>query len=552
MKQPPFSDWRPLVPAGLVFIVGTVNIVSAVTPALSQRLAILTQFFPLEVPDYSRLFVLVSGLIFYILAYYLVRQSWLAWALTLVLLVLSSVGHLLKGIDYEEVLVSLLAGLLLWQTRKSFYRRASLPSINNAFRLFIYSLGALFAYGTIGFLLFDDRYFGREFSLAQALHNSFLLYFTFNVPNVVPKTLFGHLFLNSAAVVGSLFYIYIFAILFAPVLFRLPERSAARRRAQRLIELAGTDTLDKLKSSSDKHIFFYGEGHACIGFGIAQGSIVALGDPIAADISLGTETIKALHDAAQENGWRLAFFQTKSDYHEIYKSLGYKILEIGRDAIVDLQTFSLEGSAMKSLRNSLTQLERHGLKVEFLTPPFSRPVWQELAAINRDWQTIPGRHERGFTQSSFGTNLAADAIAIARDASGQALAFLSLLTYPRIGILAVDLIRRKADIAHGVMDFLFVSMFNHYRTAGYQKCDLGLAPLAGAETVAIDHWLNNVLAISYNRLGWLFNFHGLKKFKAKFNPNWEPRYLVYRSETNLAPLGIALLKLTRLSPTKLD
>ena len=71
------------------------------------------------------------------------------------------------------------------------------------------------------------------------------------------------------------------------------------------------------------------------------------------------------------------------------------------------------------------------------------------------------------------------------------------------------------------------------RQQGYRRFNLGMAPLSGLP----DH----ALAPLWNRLGNLvfrlgehfYNFQGLRRYKAKFDPRWEPRYLA-------SPGGLAL------------
>lgn len=538
------NRWQTLLPAWLVFLVGTIDIISAVRPALADRFHLLLQFLPIQVPAYSRLFVLVSGLVFYILAYHLSRRSRLAWNLATILLIITSIAHLLKGIDYEEVIASLVTLVILWRLRASFHQTAFLPSLRRALSLLVYSFAALITYGTLGFLLFDDRFLGREFSFADAFHNSLLLYLTFTAPAVLPKTLFGRIFLDSAGLISAAFYIYIVIVLFAPILLRLPERSAARRRARELLEGHPTDDLDSLKVAPDKHLFFNEEQSAFISFGMSRGTIIALGDPVAHDQAAGQRCIEEFYQATQENLWRTAFLQTTDRYHEIYKSLGFKSLVIGQDAVVDLSTFSLEGSSMKPIRTSHHQMTRLGYRIDISQAPFSRTLWQELEVVNRDWLTIAGRRERGFSQSLFGVQFENNTVAIVRDPNGMAVAFATMFVYPKARRVAIDLIRRKSSVPNGTMDFLFGQIFGHFKTEGYQTCNLGLVPLSGVGSSQDSSWLASFLTLLYERLSWIFNFKGLDRFKAKFDPHWQQRYLQYQSDTDVVALALGLMNIT--------
>src|SRR3546814_15096060 len=90
----------------------------------------------------------------------------------------------------------------------------------------------------------------------------------------------------------------------------------------------------------------------------------------------------------------------------------------------------------------------------------------------------------------------------------------------------VDLMRYRPDAPRGAMDFLFANTLTHLQSLGYQNFGLGMAPMSGM----IDH----PLASRWHRFGRLlfahgeqfYNFQGLRAFKEKFAPEWEPRYLV--------------------------
>ena len=98
--------------AFLTGLVGIVNLISAVTPSLRGRVAFLREIFPFEVRASGHVFAALTGFILLTLATNLLRRKRIAWSLTVGLLVVSILSHLLKGLDYEE---SLLSGVLLLQ-----------------------------------------------------------------------------------------------------------------------------------------------------------------------------------------------------------------------------------------------------------------------------------------------------------------------------------------------------------------------------------------------------------------------------------------------------
>jgi len=75
------------------------------------------------------------------------------------------------------------------------------------------------------------------------------------------------------------------------------------------------------------------------------------------------------------------------------------------------------------------------------------------------------------------------------------------------------------------MDFLFVELMLWGRTRGYRWFDLGMAPLAGLEQHPLAPSWNRVGGFIYRYGEYFYNFDGLRRYKSKFAPVWEPRFL---------------------------
>jgi lysylphosphatidylglycerol synthetase-like protein (DUF2156 family) len=97
--------------------------------------------------------------------------------------------------------------------------------------------------------------------------------------------------------------------------------------------------------------------------------------------------------------------------------------------------------------------------------------------------------------------------------------------------------RRRPDAPDGVMDYLFVRMAALFREEGLAAMSLGFAPLANVDEGGIK---GQVLRWLYEYGERFFNFKGLRAFKAKWGPEWEPRYLVYRADGDLPAVALAV------------
>jgi phosphatidylglycerol lysyltransferase len=89
----------------------------------------------------------------------------------------------------------------------------------------------------------------------------------------------------------------------------------------------------------------------------------------------------------------------------------------------------------------------------------------------------------------------------------------------------MDLMRFSADAPRGVMDYLFAEMMLWGKAAGFRVFSLGMAPLSGLESHALAPLWSRVGALVYRHGEHFYNFRGLRAYKDKFGPQWEPRYL---------------------------
>ncbi|HMK08007.1 MAG TPA: flippase-like domain-containing protein, partial [Anaerolineales bacterium] len=145
--------WEVQAVAVMAAVMGLVNLLSAATPSLASRLAILRQVLPLEVRQGGHLAAALAGFGLILLAYNLSRRKRLGWVLAISLLVISAVSHLIKGLDYEEAGLALLLVLCLILLRHHFHARSDPPSARQALQVLAAALAFTLAYGTAGFYL---------------------------------------------------------------------------------------------------------------------------------------------------------------------------------------------------------------------------------------------------------------------------------------------------------------------------------------------------------------------------------------------------------------
>jgi phosphatidylglycerol lysyltransferase len=525
---------------------GVANLYSVMRPLSPARLRLLHEILPLEFLHFRRSFILLNGFALIISAINVYKRKRRAFHFVLALSSLSVVAHLLRGPDYEQASLSLVLIGLLWAARRDFTVKSNPPDWRwGIIRLAVAALVAI-GYGVTGFWLLDRREFGVNFTLPDSIHRT-LLYLTWTGdPRLAPRTPYAAWFLDSLYALSAAVIAYAGFAFFRPVIYRYHTLPRERALAKDLVERRGRSALDYFKLWPNKSYFFSLSRGCFIAYSVGANFAIALADPVGQPEEIA-ETISGFERFCEDNGWGVAFYQTLPDFLPTYRSLGFKKLKIGDDAIVDLTTFTLEGRARKRLRARIGQLEKEGVRMKYYAAPVSDALLKQLREISDDWLRLPGRRERGFSLGRFDqAYLRSTSIATAEDAGGRALAFVNVIPSYHSGEATIDLMRHRAGAPNGVMDYLFVKLMLRNRDEGYTRFSLGMAPMSGIQEREEASAMERAIYQFFQRLTFLFSFGGLKAYKAKFASRWEPRYVIYRHALDLPKVGIALLKVSKI------
>ena len=323
-------------------------------------------------------------------------------------------------------------------------------------------------------------------------------------------------------------------------------------RAARLLARWGGAPLSFFALLPDKRFLFGADGGLewAVAFRVVGRHALALGDP------LGDP--KAVHEATagflalcRRRGWRPSFYQVTAAHLGAYRTAGLRAIKVGENAQICLADFSLAGKKFKNLRNDMRRIEKSGVALEVYGPD-APPDAQTVAAledISEGWRRAHRAKEGGFAMGGFvpgGALFHASRFFVAREAeTGRVLAFATFVPAFGAGEVSgwtLDLMRRRPDAQHGVMDFLIVSAAQAFAEEGAELASLGLSPLAGEDEAAESAATSYVRRFLFTRLNRVYNFQGLHTFKSKFATSWEPRYLVSPPGLGLAATAGAILK----------
>jgi phosphatidylglycerol lysyltransferase len=530
-----------ILPATVILVLGLINIISAITPAIPARLRLVRALFPEEAIATGNAIVLVFGLMLIILSVFLLQGSKRAWYMGLFLTGFSSIGHLLKAADYEEAIVAFLACAVLIYTRSS-YRLRPHPRLTRVNSLAIlYSLLAVLGYSIISFYFIDRRHFGIDFGFWTSVKIVFRMFFMLD-SGLTPLTSFGRHFLNSIYFSAASVLCFVLFSLLKPYVTRPYNSDKDRNLVKEIVQRYGNSPLDFFKIYPDKFFFIANDRDGFISFKVTSHFAVVLENPVCKDEEAFMELVTDFDRFCDENGFVSVYYRVPQPSLDIYRKLKKKNMLVGEEAVVDLTTYTLEGGKMKTTRSAVNRLTGEGYIVKIYEPPIKEGLMQKLEHVSDNWLEALGQKEVAFTQGVFDSRILKEqTIITVENAEERVVAFLNLVPDYAPGEATYDLIRKGEEAPNGVFDMLLARTFLYLKEKGYKTVNMGLAPLSGIEGVNL---AEKTIRYAYEKLKMFGHFKGLRKYKEKFYPRWEKKYLIYTNDFHLVQVPNALRRVS--------
>lgn len=541
-------SWRITLTAAVTFASGLMTLYSLIsrTPAQRRR---LQEVFPLDFIHLSRFVTVILGFALVVSSINIYRRKKRAFYITCGLALLSIALHLIPQggtrsmTDYTSAALSALLLVVIVSARRYFTVKSSLPDVRDAAVRVALAVGFALVYGIAGFFYLDVREFGINFTLLDSIRRTLLFYSLVGDPQIVPHTRYAAWFLDSLSMIGAMALLYSLFALFRPVLYRYATLPYERIEVKKIVERFGRSAQDYFKTWEDKSYFFSPARSSVIAYRVGGNFAVTLGDPVGPETEI-SDLVRDFMTMCDQNGWSFAFHQALPDFLPMYRRLGLKILKIGDDAIIELDKFSLNGKSAKKFRHTINLLEREGFGVRYYEAPISDDVLRKVKAVSDEWLQIPGRRERTFTLGQFIPSYVRSTPLFVVERDEEILAFVNILPSPRKDETTIDLMRRTLDAPPGVMDYLIVKFCLFSRAWGFARFNLGMAPMSGFTSTEDATVEEKAVHYFFQRLNFLFNFRGLRDYKAKFATLWEPRFGVFRGVRNLPEYALAVWKVS--------
>ncbi|MFH6987040.1 bifunctional lysylphosphatidylglycerol flippase/synthetase MprF [Flavobacterium collinsii] len=533
-----------VVPSFLLFVLGLVNIVSVLTPAISERLHILKNIIPVSAIKASNYFVITAGLFMLVNAAFMLKGLRNAWWSAVFLTTISIIGHLTKAIDYEEAVIALIVLVSLIITRKEYYIKSNSHLQSIGLKTVLISIAAVLLYGILGFYFLDKKHFDIDFHWQESIKYALQNFFLIGSSDLVPLDRFARHFLLSINICGFLSIAFLVFALIRPYTIKKEAVEDDFLLASELLEQYGTSSLDYFKTYDDKNIFIAESKKSFLAYRVADNFAVVLENPVATSVDEIKQCIIEFDVYCYENGLRSIYYRVPEDNLELFASLHKKNLFIGQEAVVDLSVFTMEGGAKKSLRNAISKVKEKGFQTTIHAAPVKDGLLQKIKAVSDEWLVSTGRSEIVFSQGRFEwEELKQQTIITVENAEEKIVAFLNVIPDFAKGEGTYDLIRKTNDAPNGIIDFILLELFAYLKSQGCTSVNLGLAAMSGIEDA--DTFPKKSMKFAYERIKYFAHYKGLRDFKEKFSPVWYNKYLVYTHDYDLLQAPLVLKKVVK-------
>ncbi|MFC9488609.1 phosphatidylglycerol lysyltransferase domain-containing protein [Streptomyces hydrogenans] len=347
-------------------------------------------------------------------------------------------------------------------------------------------------------------------------------------------------------VINVMSTLLLFAVLFAAFRSRRavdPLTEEDERRLRALLDKQGDrDSLGYFALRREKSVVWSPSEKAAIAYRVVGGVSLASGDPIG-DPEAWPGAIEPWLAEAREHGWIPAVMGASEEAGTVYARHGLDALELGDEAIVETDEFTLDGRAMRTVRQAYNRVKRAGYEVRIRRHE-DIPA-EEMAELLRkadDWRD--GATERGFSMALGRLGDPRDGRCVmleCTDGEGELRALLSFVPWGPKG-LSLDLMRRDRDAENGLMEFMVIELLQRAGEIGITQVSLNFAMFRSVFERGSKLGAGPVLRMWRSLLSFFsrwWQIESLYRANAKYRPIWEPRFMLFEKSADLLRIGLA-------------
>ena len=531
---------------GLLFLDGLINVIVTASPPLRSRLHTVLSILPLGVAQSAAALTAFAGIAMIMTARGVRRGQKRAWYLAVIALAVTIFLHLARGgTVVSSVIAAIIVGFLILQ-RAHFQGSSDRTSVRSSLlRLALIGAVSVLA-AAIGIEAAAGRHHLPSFGVIVMACVQRLI----GAGSILLPDRVGDFINPTMLTIGLSLIVSVLYVVTRPVVDRRlsekgtsTERRLAEFRAREIVRRHGRGTLDYFALRDDKQFFFFRD--SLVAYAVYGGVALISPDPIGPEAER-SEVFSAFRAYAEARGWTIGVMGAGEDWLPTYHTAGLHYIYLGDEAIVNCQTFSLQGGKMKGLRQACTRLARKGYTISFIDPAEIEPrdikdILELISMLRR------GEGERGFSMMLgrlFNPKDKGLLLTVVNGPDAKPAAVCQFVPSPAINGYSLDLMRRDpGEHPNGLIDFALCSTIEHLRAQGARGLSLNFAAFRSVlDGERGDGTFTRVERWALKRLSGILPIETLWSFNAKYDPAWMPRYVIYPAAESFVPVVAAILR----------
>ena len=490
-------------------IVGIILCLSVATPSILLRIKFLRRFVKKDVLVLARFITLTSGGLLILLSQGIKKSVKKSFYIAETVLLISVFSTLLKGLDIEESIITLILGIVMYIMKDGFTEKA---------------------------IKFSTKYFANTIIKLSSV----TVFFIF-ISNSVRKVNFfsSHRKYSLQYLIENKKFILLY-VLFVLILSYLAQYTRTKKitfskltdedfsKIGKFLDEYGGNEFSHLVYMNDKNVYFDKTNTVMIMYRPVQNSVIVLGDPIGKKDNF-VEAINDFIIYCNEYHMNVCFYEINGENLELYCDQGFRFVKVGQDATLNLNEFSLVGKKNRTWRHVINNFDKGNY--EFKVEEATDNLLSQMKVVSDKW--LGNKNEMGFSLGFFDEDYLKRTKIACIYKDNELLAFANLQPFYDNKTLSIDLMRYNRSNEDGLMDFIFIKLILWGQDNNFEKFYLGMAPLSKVGDKIYSKKKEKILNIVYNTQNKIYNFKGLRNYKDKFKPDWSNKYIAYTSDFNL-------------------
>lgn len=524
----------------LAYLVGTVMIASVFLPTLRREADYFYSFIPLPIRATAAASAIFSGLVMITIARGLKRRKSRARNLAILLLILNSFNSVTQSV------IQLILLVLLVVFRKEFYAKSDPSTKWRPVTAFIQmAVVTLVSSGLLLYLRRDNLFYGST-SISQISKAVLLGFFGIDSGLIFKSDRLSDsvaFFLGAMGVFTILVPLWLFFRRVKPMITMSNEERLILKKLYKHDEFQ--DSVAYFATRYDKSVVWSKNKKAAIAYRVVNGVMLASGDPIG-EFSLWPEAIEQFMKIANQYAWTPGVMGATEKGGQVWiEKTKMLAIDIGDEAIIDVKDFTIEGKAMGNIRHMVNRTKRDGYSaVTYKWPDVPQSEQVELLKLAKEWRY--GAAERGFSMSMDRFGLAEDAEAIITIAKkGNVIkGFIYFMPWATTG-WSLDRMQREKGVDPGINELMIVTTIEAALQNGIKNISLNFAAFRSLFERADKISAGPLIRMMRNLIRFISNWfpvESLYRFNAKFQPEWQTRYVLYPKPTDLPRVGWAAIR----------